>query len=165
MGEKTFSWDEPAAVLRRAGTMSGLDALRAMRDGTLPPPPIAALMSMAIAEVEPGRVTFTSEPGEEHYNPIGVVHGGLACTLLDTVVGCAAHTTLAAGVGYTSIDLNVSYLRPITLSTGTVTAIGEVVKGGRRVIFARGTIVDAEGRELATATSSLLVMAPEPPRG
>ena len=161
MGEKTFTWDEPSAVLRRAAAMSGLDALRAMRDGELPGPPIAALMSMGITEVEPGRVTFTSEPGEEHYNPIGVVHGGLACTLLDTVVGCAAHTTLASGVGYTSIDLNVSYLRPITLNTGTITAVGEVVKGGRRVILAKGTIVDAEGRELATATSSLLVMGPQ----
>ena len=165
MTEKTFTWDEPSAVLQKAATMSGLDALRAMRDGELPGPPIAALMSMGITEVEPGRVTFTSEPGEEHYNPIGVVHGGLACTLLDTVVGCAAHTTLAAGVGYTSIDLNVSYLRPITLSTGTITAVGEVVKTGRRVIFAKGTIFDADGRELATATSSLLVMESSASRG
>lgn len=159
MGEKTFTWDEPSAVLSRAATMSGLDALRAMRDGELPGPPIAALMSMAITEVEPGRVTFTSIPGEEHYNPIGAVHGGFACTVLDTVVGCAAHTTLDAGVGYTSIDLTVSYLRPITLDTGPVTAVGEVVKAGRRVIFTRGTILDAAGRELATATSSLLVLA------
>ena len=165
MTEKTFTWDEPSAVLQKAATMSGLDALRAMRDGELPGPPIAALMSMGITEVEPGRVTFTSEPGEEHYNPIGVVHGGLACTLLDTVVGCAAHTMLAAGVGYTSIDLNVSYLRPITLSTGTITAVGEVVKAGRRVIFAKGTIFDADGRELATATSSLLVMESSASRG
>ena len=165
MTEKTFTWDEPSAVLQKAATMSGLDALRAMRDGELPGPPIAALMSMGITEVEPGRVTFTSEPGEEHYNPIGVVHGGLACTLLDTVVGCAAHTMLAAGVGYTSIDLNVSYLRPITLSTGTITAVGEVVKTGRRVIFAKGTIFDADGRELATATSSLLVMEASASRG
>ena len=165
MGEKTFEWDEPRAVLQRAATMSGLDALRAMRDGELPGPPIAALMSMGITEVEPGRVTFSSVPGEEHYNPIGVVHGGFACTVLDTVVGCAAHTTLDAGVGYTSIDLTVSYLRPITTETGPVTAIGEVVKGGRRVIFARGVLLDAQGRELATATSSLLVMGPEAPRG
>lgn len=160
MGEKTFTWDDPRAALRRAATMNGLDVLRAMRDGALPGPPIASLMSMMITEVEPGRVTFTSIPGEEHYNPIGAVHGGFACTVLDTVVGCAAHTTLEAGVGYTSIDLNVSYLRPITLETGPITAIGEVVKGGRRVIFARGTILDAAGRELATATSSLLVLAP-----
>nr|BFF11087.1 hypothetical protein GCM10025699_23900 [Microbacterium flavescens] len=91
---------------------------------------------------------------------LGMVHGGVACTLLDTVVGCAAHTTLPAGVGYTSIDLNVSYLRPILATTGLLRARGRVVKGGSRVIFAEGVVEDAAGTALATATSSLLVLRP-----
>ena len=101
---------------------------------------------------------FECTPGEHHYNPLGMVHGGLACTLLDSVVGCAGQTTLPAGVGYTSIDLNVSYLRPILATTGLLRAHGRVVKGGQRVIFAEGSLTDAAGTVLATATSSLLVL-------
>ena len=115
-------------------------------------------MNFWIVSAEPGEAVFECEPGEYHDNPLGMVHGGLACTLLDTVVGCAAHTTLPKGVGYTSIDLNVSYLRPITSTSGVIRATGRVVKGGQRVIFAEGVIEDAAGRTLATATSSLLVL-------
>ena len=85
--------------------------------GDYPPPPIARLMNFWLVSAEPGEAVFECEPGEYHYNPLGMIHGGLACTLLDSVVGCAGHTTLPAGVGYTSIDLNVSYLRPILATT------------------------------------------------
>ena len=95
-------------------------------------------MNFWIVSADPGEAVFECEPGEYHDNPLGMVHGGLACTLLDTVVGCAAHTTLPKGVGYTSIDLNVSYLRPITSASGVIRATGRVVKGGQRVIFASG---------------------------
>jgi uncharacterized protein (TIGR00369 family) len=99
---------------------------------------------------------------ESVYNPIGVVHGGLVCTLLDTVAGCAVHTTLPKGMGYTSIELKVSYLRPVHATSGPLTAIGRVVKPGRRVAFSEGEILDAQGRAVATASSSLLVF-PIPP--
>ena len=88
------------------------------------------------------------------------MHGGVLCTLLDTVVGCAVHTTLEAGWGYTSIDLNVNYLRPVTLKTGTLTAVGTLTKGGRRVSFAAGEIRDAAGALIATGTSSMLMFEP-----
>lgn len=155
---RVLTWSDPSDVRARVAEMSGIEAMRAMRDGLIPPPPIAETMNFGLTEAEAGRVVFTCTPGPEHYNPIGTVHGGLACTLLDTVTGCAAHTVLPAGAGYTSIEISVKYLRPITLDTGVLTAVGTVTKPGRRVIFAEGAIVDAEGRTLAMASSSLLVL-------
>jgi len=157
---RTVTWNDPAPVLDIARSMDGLAYLEGMRDGVYPPPPIAQLLGMGIESVARGEVVFTVDPHESQYNPLGVVHGGVACTVLDTVVGCAVHTTLAQGWFYTSIDLNVSYLRPFTLATGPLRVTGRVVKPGKRVAFAEGVAVDAEGREIATATSSLLVMAP-----
>jgi uncharacterized protein (TIGR00369 family) len=113
---------------------------------------------MRMVEIEPGRVVFECELDESVYNPIGMVHGGLAWTLADTVIGCAVHTTLEAGVAYTSIDLNVSYLRPVTLASSPVRATGLVTKPGRRVAFASAEIVDSAGKLVATATGSCLIM-------
>ncbi len=156
---RTVTWVDPAEARKAGAGLSGLELMTALRDGTIPPPPMAVLSSSTLVEVEAGRVVFTCAPGEEHYNPLGTVHGGLLCTLLDTVVGCAAHTTLDAGVGYTSIEIKVSYLRAVTLASGTLTATGRVTKPGRRVIFAEGEVRDASGALVATASSSLLVLA------
>src|SRR5450756_902348 len=119
----------------------GIDFLGAMQRGEVPPPPIALLLDFAICELEVGRVVFECTPDQSHYNPIGMVHGGLVCTLADTVIGCAVHTTLDLGLTYTSIDLNVSYLRPVTGSSGVLRATGRVTKPGRRVAFAAADIV------------------------
>jgi uncharacterized protein (TIGR00369 family) len=154
---KTISWHDPMAIAARGADLSGLDFLQAMLDGALPPPPIAQLMRMTLRSVEPGRVEFGCEPDESTYNPIGVIHGGLVCTLLDTVTGCAAQTTLPQGVGYTSIEIKVSYLRPVHPANGPLTAVGTVVKPGRRVAFTDGVVTDRDGRPVATATSTLLV--------
>ncbi len=154
---RTVEWDDPVATAAGVVRHSGLDALRALRDGALPPPPISRLLQFDVSEVDEGRVVFTCTVDESVYNPIGVVHGGLVCTLLDSVVGCAVHTTLPQGLGYTSIELKVNYLRPVTLDSGRLTATGTVVKPGRRVAFAEGTVVDGAGRTVATASSSLLV--------
>ncbi|MBD8023886.1 PaaI family thioesterase [Microbacterium gallinarum] len=155
---RTFDWDDPAPPLAASQTLDGLTYLRALIGGEFPAPPIARLLDFRIVSADPGEVVFECEPAEYHYNVLGMVHGGVACTLLDTVVGCAAHTTLEAGVGYTSIDLTVSYLRPILSSTGLLRARGRVVKQGSRVIFAEGVVEDAAGTAFATATSSLLVL-------
>jgi uncharacterized protein (TIGR00369 family) len=138
--------------------MSGLHFIRAIRDGVVAPPPIASVFAFAITDVEVGRVVFECTPDQSAYNPIGVVHGGLVCTLADSVVGCAVHTTLEAGVAYTSIDLNVSYLRPVSVASGRLRAIGTVTKPGRRVAFASAEVLDAQGKVVATATSTCLVM-------
>jgi len=156
--QRVLTWHDPLELRQRLSEVDGLTGLRALRDGEIPPPPMISTMNMELLEVHAGVVVFRCTPGPEHYNPLGTVHGGLACTALDTAVGCAAHTTLGAGQGYTSIDLNVSYLRPITLETGPLTVTGAVTRAGRRVIFADGTITDAAGALLARATSSLLVL-------
>ncbi len=106
-------------------------------------------------------MVFGCLPSHAHYNPIGMVHGGLVCTLLDTVTGCAAHTTWPAGVGYTSIEIKVNYLRPVLADTGELTATGLVIKGGKRVIFAEGNVKTSAGDLVATASSALLVV-PKP---
>ena len=151
-------WHDPSITAAAGATLNGLDFLRAIRDSVLPPPPIAMLLGMQMREIEIGRVVFECEPDESAYNPIGVVHGGLVCTLADTVAACAVHSTLDLGVSYTSIDLNVSYLRPVTSGSGILRATGHVTKPGRRVAFSRAEIVDEAGKLVATATSSCLVM-------
>ncbi len=155
---KTVSWYDPMATADLGRQRSGLDFLEGLRDGELPPPPIASLLDFAIREVANGRVVFECTPDESVYNPIGMVHGGLVCTLADTVVGCAVHSTLDIGSTYTSLDLTVSYLRPVTSSSGVLRATGVVTKPGRRVAFATAEIADGAGKLVATATGSCLVM-------
>jgi uncharacterized protein (TIGR00369 family) len=138
--------------------MAGLDYMRALVAGDLPPAPIAVTMNMRPTELEEGRVVFAGEPGEEHYNPIGVVHGGYAATILDSVLGCAVHTTLPVGVAYTSLGLEVKYVRPITRDTGRVLAEGVVVHRGRRQATAEARLTaEATGKLLASGTSTLMI--------
>lgn len=155
--ETTVTWGDPAIGLKQLPHLDGIEFLQKIADGEIPGAPIGAHIGMELTEVEPGKVTFSCRPDESHYNPIGMVHGGLVCTLLDSVLGCAAHSTLPAGTGYTSIDINVSYLRPVTAASGPLVATGRVTKPGRRVTFAEGDVLDAAGKTFATATSSLLV--------
>ena len=113
-------------------TMTGMEYMDRVVAGEVPPPPIAVTMRMRPIELEEGRAVFEGEPGEEHYNPIGVVHGGYAATLLDSALGCAVHTTLPAGVGYTSLGLEAKYVRPITRDTGRVLCEANVLYRGRK---------------------------------
>jgi uncharacterized protein (TIGR00369 family) len=158
--ERTYSWEDPRALAAQAPQRTGLAFLEAIRDGELPPPPIMATFGASVESVEEGRVVFVLEPAEYHYNPIGSVHGGVYATLLDSSCGCAVQSTLPAGVGYTSIDLSVRFLRPMTADTGLVRCEGIVISAGRRVALSRATIVDASGRLLGEATSSCLIMRP-----
>ena len=155
---RTVSWYDPTRTAAVAESMSGLDFLSGMQEGSYPPPPIASLLGMRIRDVEQGRVVFEYEPDDSVYNPIGMIHGGVVCTLADTVIGCAVHTTLGAGASYTSIDLQVTYLRPLAATSGLVVATGVVVKPGRRVAFGRAEIVDGAEKLVAQATGSCLVM-------
>ena len=116
-------------------------------------------MNFAITDVSEGRAVFEGEPGEEHYNPIGVVHGGYASTLLDSALGCAVHTTLPAGVAYTTLTLETKFLRPITRDTGRVRAEAEVIHRGRTQATAEGRLVSVEsGKLLASGTSTCLIL-------
>lgn len=147
------------AVTPDISQMTGLEQLRAIFPTNDPPggPGIGRTLGFDYVEVEEGRVVFGSTPDERVYNPIGTVHGGFAAALLDSAVGCAVHSKLKAGQGYTTLELKVAYHRPMTKTTGPVRAEGVVVQMGRRAAFAEGRLVDLEGRLYATATSTLLV--------
>ena len=154
---RTVQWWDPSRTAAQATGRSGLEFMQALADGKIPPPPIAMLFGMWPTRVERGLAQFECVPDESAYNPIGVVHGGLVCTLADSVAGCAVHTTLDAGIGYTSIDITVNYLRPVTVDSGTLVAVGRVTKPGRRVALAAAEIHDGAGRLVATASSNCLV--------
>lgn len=160
--ERTFAWGDPMQTATAARTSAGLDVLRAVAAGELPGPPIADTLGFDLVEVEPGRVVFAFDPAEYHYNPIGSVHGGVYATLLDSATGCAVHSMLPAGVGYTSLDLTVKFLRAITLDTGRVTCVGTVTHLGGRTALAEARLLDAADRLLGTASSSILVIRPQP---
>ena len=119
---RTITWEDPTTTVQTGKTISGITYLKALQSGELPPPPIAVLLGMSITEVSEGRAVFAAEPSEYHYNPLGTVHGGVMATLLDSALGCAVQSMLPAGTSYTTLELKVNYLRPITARTGTVYA-------------------------------------------
>lgn len=155
--KRVLAWDDPAIGAAAMPGMSGLEYLHAMMGKKLPPPPMGELLNMTLVDAAPGTATFTCHPDESHYNPIGSVHGGLLCTLLDSALGCAVQTTLPKGLGYTSIEIKVNYLRSVRADSGPLTCVGVVSKPGNRVAFADATVTDARGKLVATATGSLLV--------
>ena len=154
---KTVTWYDPMATAAAGADLSGVDFLTAVAEKRLPPAPISGLMEFGISKVAVGEVEFTCLPDESAYNPIGVVHGGLVCTLLDSVTACAVHSTLEKGLGYTSLDISVSYLRPVTADSGLHTARGWVTRAGRRAAFSEGEVRTEDGKVVATAKSTCLV--------
>ncbi|MFJ4845718.1 MULTISPECIES: PaaI family thioesterase [unclassified Streptomyces] len=160
---RTFEWKDPSVSAAAVGQRSGLEFLQDIVAGRLPAPPIAATLGITLEQVEFGHAVFTMEPGEEHYNPIGSVHGGVYATLLDSAAGCAVQSVLPAGTGYTSLDLSLKFLRPMNVDTGKVRAVGSVLNQGRRTALAQAELFDAQDRLLAHATSSCMLF-PVPPR-
>jgi uncharacterized protein (TIGR00369 family) len=161
---RTYQWDDPAISAEAAGRMAGIDFLREVQRGRLPAAPIGHTVDFTLDEVEPGRAVFSLTPGEEHYNPIGSMHGGVFATLLDSAAGCAVQSLLPQGMAYTSLDLTVKFLRRVTVDTGPVRAIGTVVNKGRQTALAQAQLVDAKDRLLAHATSSCMLF-PVPASG
>jgi uncharacterized protein (TIGR00369 family) len=157
----TVTWQDPAALAAHATAGSGLEFLRAIISGELPKAPIQELLGFEIEEAEAGRVLFSIVPGEQHYNPIGSVHGGVAATLLDSAMGCAVQTTLPAGTGYTTLELKVNFVRGLTAQSGSVRCEGEVVHRGGTVATAEGRIWEQDtGKLVAHATTTCLIFAP-----
>jgi uncharacterized protein (TIGR00369 family) len=154
---RTFGWTDPSVQASLIGRRSGLELLQAMANGDLPAPPIMQLIDLAKMEVEEGSVTVQLDPQEFHYNPLGTMHGGVISTLLDTAAACSVHSTLPAGIGYTSLDLTVKFLRPVTIATGRIIGQGAVLQKGRRTALAEARLTDSAGRLLAHATSSCLI--------
>ena len=135
----------------------GLGFLRAIIDGTLPNPPISETLGFHLAEAEKGRAVFEGFPEFRHYNPIGTVHGGFAATLLDSALGCAIFSTLTKGEGWTTLELKMNLVRPLTKDIGPVRAEGRVVHRGRTVATAQGELKDAGGKLYAHATTTCMI--------
>lgn len=154
----TVEWSDPLPLAQAGRAMSGIEFLRAIRDGKLPSPPIAMLLGFDLVEVEPGHAVFEIAPGERHYNPIGVVHGGLAMTLLDSCMGCAVQTHMPAGSGYTTLEAKTNLVRAITSETGKLRAIGRTLHVGKRMATAEGRLEDASGKLYAHATTTCIVL-------
>ena len=138
--------------------MTGLELMHAIVSGDTPAPPIAELVGFDLVEVGEGHASFSLDPAERHYNPLGTVHGGIAATLLDSAMGCAVHTTLGEGENYTTLELKVNFVRAITEATGRVVAAGSVIHRGGRVATAEARLTDEDGRLLAHGTSTCLIL-------
>ena len=161
MGNLSVSWEDPAELARRGRELPGIEFLEAIRAGELPPAPIQRLLGFDLVEVGEGRVVFEAEPGEQHFNPIGVVHAGLAATLLDSAMGASVHSTLALGEGYTTLETKFNLVRAVTASSGTIRCEGRVVHRGGRVATADGTVVrTSDSKLVAHGTSTCMILAP-----
>jgi uncharacterized protein (TIGR00369 family) len=157
---RVVRWSDPTPLTEAARTRSGMEILRAFQRGELAPPPICELVRMTLVEVEPGRAVFELAPDESMYNPLGCVQGGVVTGILDAAMGCALHATLPAGVSYTTLELKVNFVRPVTLATGVVRAVGTVVHGGGTVTTTEARLEDRDGTLYAHATSTLMVLRP-----
>jgi uncharacterized protein (TIGR00369 family) len=156
---RLVEWEDQAASARSLRELSGLDFLTGILEGRLPAPPVARLLGFAFIEVEAGRVVMALDPAEFHYNPLASVHGGIVATLLDSVMGCAVHSKLPRGRGYTTVEIKVNYVRSVTAATGRVRAEASTIDVGRQIATAEGRLIDAAGRLYAHATTTCLVFA------
>ncbi|MGU3541804.1 PaaI family thioesterase [Methylobacterium sp. A52T] len=157
---RVVEWSDPAQVAEAGRGLDGLAYLRALRTGMVPPPPLVALLGIELVSADHGRVTMRMMPEEFHYNPLGSVHGGAIASLLDSVMGCAAHSTLPKGSGYTTLEIKVNYLRAVTTSSGPLTAVGEIVHVGRRQAVVEARLTDGMDRLCAIASTTCLLLDP-----
>jgi uncharacterized protein (TIGR00369 family) len=154
---RTVTWDDPTPTRIVGRARSGLEVLRGMVAGELPPPPVARLLGFDLREVDEGRAVFAMEPAEEHLNPLGTVHGGVLSTLLDSAAGCAVHATLPAGAHYATVELKVNFVRAVRVGSGVIVAEGRVLHRGSTTALAEASITDESGRLVAHATSTCLI--------
>jgi uncharacterized protein (TIGR00369 family) len=154
---RTSTWDDPVPGIEAARSLSGLEYMRAIARGEAPAPPLARLLGFEVETVEEGKVTFVMDPAEYHYNPFGVVHGGIAATLFDSALGCAVQTLLPKATMAPTMQLDINYIRPITISTGRIRCSGQVVHLGKRSATAEGRLVDMNGKLHAHATGTFAI--------
>jgi uncharacterized protein (TIGR00369 family) len=156
---RTYSWEDPLALRDQMAGRSGLELVRLLAAGELPPPPIAETLGFRLVEAARGRAVFECEPAEYHYNPIGSVHAGLAMTLMDSAMGLAFVSALEEPAGWTTLEVKANFTRALTAGTGLVRCTGTVIHSGRRVATTEARIEDAHGRLYAHGTSTILVLA------
>ncbi|GAC1659245.1 MAG: hypothetical protein NVS4B13_03530 [Candidatus Elarobacter sp.] len=158
--ERLVQWEDPAATVDFVRTSSGIDSLRALAAGAFPKPPISRLLNFTVVEVDEGRTVVEGYPGEEHYNPIGSVHGAFALALFDTAMSCAVHSLLPAGIGYTTTDIQVRFIRGMTKDTGPVRCEATAIHVGRSTAVAEGKLYDAQRRVLGVGTTACAILRP-----
>jgi uncharacterized protein (TIGR00369 family) len=156
--ERTYRWADPADLAAQCTGLSGLDAIRAMAEGRVPPPPVGSLIGVDGMTVEKGKVSIGFDPAEFHYNALGTVHGGVIATVIDIVMGSAVHSTPKVGQGFTTLTLELKYHRAVTAKSGRLTATAEVVTRGRDIVTAEAKLLDKNDRLFAAATSTLMIM-------
>ncbi|OYQ35201.1 hypothetical protein CHU95_08180 [Niveispirillum lacus] len=159
---RSYDWDATPLDPGLLAQLPGIEIIRMIARGDLPAPSIAATLGMTLLPdaVDHGSVTFEGEPGDHVLNPLGTVHGGFAATLLDSAMGCAVHTLLPAGAGYGTVDLKVSFLRPILRHAGVVRVEGKVINAGRTLMLAEGRVVGRDdGKLYAHGTCTCFVQA------
>ena len=154
---RSYSWHTTAESLGAARGLSGFEYLQKLMAGEFPPPPIASTMGFQLVELRPGRAVFTLVPQEWHYNPIGTVHGGVLATLCDSAMGCAVHSQLPLGTGYTTQELKTNYLRPLSKDSGEVRCVGEVLYLGSRQATAASKVFSSDGKLVAHSTTTCMV--------
>ncbi|MHC1943227.1 PaaI family thioesterase [Bradyrhizobium sp. UFLA06-06] len=159
---RVVEWQAPGPVAKAAAPMSGIEAMRAIRDGRLPPPPMAKLIGFRMAVVDEGRIVMDLEPHESLENTIGLLHGATAAALLDTAMGCAISTMLPAGQTSVTLDLKLTYLRPLSARSGTISAEGKVIKLGRQTSYTEGFVRDGRGNLAVHATATFSMLGGEP---
>jgi uncharacterized protein (TIGR00369 family) len=155
---RTYSWQDPVEGAKKGLQLSGMDYLNAISQGDLPIPPIMNTLDIRIGSIEPGKAIFEFEPKEFHYNPLGTVHGGVISTLLDSAMGCSLHSTLPKGTGYTTLELKVNFLRPITTKTKKLICIGKVINAGNKTALTEAQLVDDAGKIYAHGVSTCMLI-------
>ncbi len=156
--ERTFTWEDPASSATKALQLSGLDFLQAIANGEIAVPPILKTLDISVGSPQNGGITFSFYPQEFHYNPIGMVHGGVISTILDSAMGCTLHATLPAGTGYTTVELKVNFLKAVSIKNGLLTATGRVIQSGSRIALTEAQLTGADGAIYAHATSTCLII-------
>ena len=154
----TITWDDPHAAFAASKGLSGIEYMNRMIAGAISASPIMKLLDYRLARVAHGEAVFECAPGEQHYNPLGVVHGGLAMTLLDSAMGCAVHTSLPAGTGYTTLEVKVNLVRAVTKDSGLMRCSGKVIYAGKRTATAEGRLEDAAGKLYAHGTTTCIIL-------
>ena len=162
--ERVVDWQAPGPAAKAAAAMTGMEAMCAIRDGKLPPPPMARLIGFRMATVEAGRIVMELDPHESLENTIGLMHGATAAALLDTAMGCAISTMLPAGQGSVTLDLKLTYLRPLSVRSGTIAAEGKLIKLGRQNSYTEGFVRDGSGNLAVHATATFSMIGEPPPK-
>jgi len=155
---RIFTWEDPKIGAEKARKMNGLDYLNAMDSGEIPPPPIIKTMDFTLDKIEKGQISFGFTPEEFHYNPIGTVHGGVIATILDSAMGCTIHSVLEEGIGYTTLELKINYLKAVTIDSGKLTAVGKIIHGGKSTALVEAQLVDENGNVYAHAVSTCMIL-------